>query len=158
MLGYFDDQSATEGSFNCNGWFMSGDLGVMDQAGNVRIEGRLKDTIIRGGHNIYPTHIETLALRHSGVDAATCFPVRDDRLGERVCIAVIGDASADDVLCHLAAEGLSRYEMPEYFMRVSELPMTASGKVLKRELTERVQRGELVPQFVRFRAVVESDP
>ncbi len=156
MLGYFDDQTATEGSFNSNGWFMSGDLGVMDPAGNVRIEGRLKDIIIRGGHNIYPTHIEVLAQRHSGVDAATCFPVRDDRLGERVCIAIIGDTSADDLLRHLAAEGLSRYEMPEYFLRVSELPMTASGKVFKRELTEAVQRGDLIPQFVRVRRMAGS--
>jgi acyl-CoA synthetase len=156
MLGYFDDQTATEGTFNSNGWFMSGDLGVMDQAGNVRIEGRLRDIIIRGGHNIYPTHIEALALRHSRVDAATCFPVRDDRLGERVCIAIIGDASADEVLHHLAEEGLSRYDMPEYFLRVSELPMTASGKVLKRELTDLVHRGDLIPQFVRVRTEVDS--
>ena len=156
MLGYFDNQTATESSFNSNGWFMSGDLGVMDRAGNVRMEGRLKDIIIRGGHNIYPAPIEALAVRHSGVDAATCFPVRDDRLGERVCIAIIGDATADDVLRHLAAEGLSRYEMPEYFLRVSELPMTASSKVLKRELTEAVQRGDLIPQFVRVRQVVQN--
>jgi acyl-CoA synthetase len=156
MLGYFDDQTATEGSFNSTGWFMSGDLGLVDRAGNIRIEGRLKDIIIRGGHNIYPAHIEALALRHSRVDAATCFPVRDDRLGARVCIGVIGDVSADEMLRHLAAEGLSRYEMPEYFLRVSELPMTANGKVFKRELTELVHRGDLIPQFVRIREVVDS--
>ena len=64
MLGYFDNQSATETSFNRDGWFMSGDLGVLDAAGNLKIEGRLKDLIIRGGHNIYPAEIEALALRH----------------------------------------------------------------------------------------------
>ena len=58
MLGYFNNQTATEGSFNSAGWFMSGDLGIADQAGNLRIEGRLKDLIISGGHNIHPSHIE----------------------------------------------------------------------------------------------------
>jgi acyl-CoA synthetase len=56
MLGYLANQTATEGSFNSDGWFLSGDLGVMDAKGNLRIEGRLKDLIIRGGHNIYPSH------------------------------------------------------------------------------------------------------
>ncbi len=156
MLGYFDDQAVTEASFNGDGWFMSGDLGVMDEAGNLRVEGRLKDTIIRGGHNIYPTHIEAAALRHGGVDKAACFPVPDDRLGERVCIAVIGDVNADQLLRHLEAEGLSRYDMPEYVVRVAEFPLTASGKIIKRELTERVLRGELIPEFVRGRARQEA--
>ena len=71
MLGYFDNQTATETSFNRDGWFMSGDLGSMDESGNLKVEGRLKDLIIRGGHNIYPAHIEALALRH-----AECRPRR----------------------------------------------------------------------------------
>ena len=93
MLGYFDDQSATETSFNRDGWYMSGDLGVLDQHGNLRVVGRLKDLIIRGGHNIYPAHIEALALRHVGVLRVACFPVADERLGERVCVAVTGDVT-----------------------------------------------------------------
>ncbi|MDR3534500.1 MAG: class I adenylate-forming enzyme family protein [Rhodopila sp.] len=151
MLGYFDNQSATEKSFNADGWFLSGDLGVMDGAGNLRIEGRLKDIIIRGGHNIYPDHIETLAIRGQGVEKAACFPVPDERLGERVCIAVVGDADPQDVLRHLATEGLSRYEMPEYFARVSDFPVNIHGKVLKRELIQMVERGDLAPQPIRFR-------
>lgn len=150
MLGYFDNQAATEGSFNRDGWFMSGDLGVMDGRGNLQIVGRLKDVIIRGGHNIYPTHIEALALRHVQVTRVACFPVADERLGERVCIAVSGSVAPDDLLSHLGREGLSRYDMPEYFVALAEFPLTPSGKILKRELAQMVKRGELAPQPVRF--------
>jgi acyl-CoA synthetase len=150
MLGYFDNQAATEASFNREGWFLSGDLGVMDARGNLKIVGRSKDLIIRGGHNIYPAHIEALALRHAGVARAACFPVADERLGERVCIAVMGGVAPEELLAHLGREGLSRYDMPEYFVRVEAFPLTASGKILKRELVEMVKRGELVPAAVRY--------
>jgi acyl-CoA synthetase len=150
MLGYFDNQAATESSFNREGWFLSGDLGVLDQRGNLKIVGRSKDLIIRGGHNIYPAHIEALALRHAGVARAACFPVADERLGERVCIAIAGSVAADELLAHLGAEGLSRYDMPEYFVRVEAFPLTASGKILKRELVEMAKRGELAPAPVRY--------
>lgn len=152
MLGYFDNQTATEASFNRGGWFMSGDLGSMDGSGNLKVEGRLKDLIIRGGHNIYPAHIEALALRHAGVVRVACFPVADERLGERVCIAVAGAVAADDLLAHLGREGLSKYDMPEYFARLDEFPLTASGKILKRELIEMVKRGAIAPIAVRFAA------
>lgn len=150
MLGYFDNQTATETSFNRDGWFMSGDLGVMDERGNLKVEGRLKDLIIRGGHNIYPAHIEALALRHQGVTRAACFPVADERLGERVCIAVTGGVAPDELLAHLGREGLSKFDMPEYFARLDEFPLTASGKILKRALVEMVKRGQLEPKPVRF--------
>jgi acyl-CoA synthetase len=151
MLGYFDDQMATERSFNAEGWFLSGDLGVLDTAGNLRIEGRLKDMIIRGGHNIYPDHIEAIAMRGCGVQKAACFPVPDERLGERVCIAVTGDVDPQDLLNHLASEGLPKHEMPEYFLRVQDFPLNVHGKVLKRDLVQMVERGELTPQPVRLR-------
>jgi acyl-CoA synthetase (AMP-forming)/AMP-acid ligase II len=67
MLGYFDDQASTEASFNTAGWFMTGDLGWMDENGYLRITGRKKDVIIRGGHNIFPARIEALAMRHGAV-------------------------------------------------------------------------------------------
>jgi acyl-CoA synthetase len=156
MLGYFDNQKATELSFNREGWFMSGDLGIMDEAGNLRIEGRLKDMIIRGGHNIYPSHIEALAHRNDHVEKAACFPVPDERLGERVCIAIIGTAAPQDLLTYMAAEGLSRYDMPEYFVKLEKFPLTASGKILKRELVEMVKRGEIKPQPVRFKSSVAA--
>jgi acyl-CoA synthetase len=150
MLGYFGNQSGTEASFNRDGWFMSGDLGSMDERGNLKVEGRLKDLIIRGGHNIYPARIEALALRHGGIVRAACFPVADERLGERVCIAVAGEVAAEELLAHLDHEGLSKYDMPEYFVRLDEFPLTASGKILKRELVEMMKRGAIRPVPVRF--------
>jgi acyl-CoA synthetase len=152
MLGYYGNQPATAASFNRDGWFRSGDLGVLDAAGNLRIVGRAKDLIIRGGHNIYPAHIEALALRHGAVERAACLPVPDERLGERACIAVIGAIEPDALIAHLAAEGLSKYDMPEYFLRVDCFPLTASGKILKRELVAMIRRGELAPIRVQWRA------
>ncbi len=150
MLGYLDNQTATEQSFNRDGWFLSGDLGRLDERGNLKIEGRLKDVIIRGGHNIYPAAIEALALRHPQVAKAAAFPVADERLGERVCLAIIGEVAGDAILAHLNTEGLSKYDMPEFYLRVAEFPLTASGKILKRELVQMVRRGELRPEPVRF--------
>jgi acyl-CoA synthetase len=149
MLGYFDNQTVTEKSFNDEGWFMSGDLGVIMPNGALRIEGRLKDLIIRGGHNIYPTHVEALALRHPDVQKAACFPVADERLGERACMAVIGSIDAAGLLAHLSAEGLSKYDLPEFFIALDSFPLTPSGKILKRDLVEMVKRHEISPQFVR---------
>ena len=89
MLGYFDDQAATEDAFNTDGWFMTGDLGSLDANGYLRIAGRSKDIIIRGGHNIHPARIEELATRHPAVQRAAAVPVKDARLGEKVCLAVV---------------------------------------------------------------------
>lgn len=149
MLGYFDNQSVTAASFNDEGWFMSGDLGVILPNGAFRFEGRLKDLINRGGRNIFPDHIEAFALRHPGVSKAACFPIPDRRLGERACIAVVGDVRPDDLIAHLRAQGLSKYDLPEYFAAIESLPLTPSGKVIKRELVEMARRGDLVPQLVR---------
>lgn len=152
MLGYFGNQKATESSFNKDGWFLSGDLGILDKAGNLRIEGRLKDLIIRGGHNIYPSHIEAIAIRHKDVARVAAFPVPDDRLGERVCIAVSGEVQPDALMQHLREQGVSKYDMPEFFVRVEAFPLTASGKILKRELTMQVRRGELQPIPIHSKA------
>ena len=157
MLGYFDNQSATEKSFNRQGWFLSGDLGSMDEAGNLKIEGRLKDLIIRGGHNIYPSRIEALAVSHADIAKAAAFPVADDRLGEKVCLAILGTVGADEVLAHLAAAGLSKYDMPDWFLRMEAFPLTPSGKILKRELVAMVERGEIAPEPVRYVARREND-
>jgi acyl-CoA synthetase len=150
MLGYLGNQAATEANFTADGMFRSGDLGALDIHGNLRIEGRLKDLVIRGGHNIYPARIEALALRHPAVERCAAFPVPDQRLGERVCLAVIGDITPPALLAHLAAEGLSRYDMPEWFLRLDRFPLTASGKVLKRELVALAKRGELDMAPVRY--------
>jgi len=155
MLGYFNNQNATESSFNSSGWFMSGDLGRFDEAGNLEIVGRKKDLIIRGGHNIHPGHIEEYAHRHPCIRKAAAFGVTDPRLGEKVCLAIICNGTpldAEDILAHLAREGLSKFDMPEYFLTLPEFPLTASGKILKRELMQRVESGQLLPQPVRYRA------
>lgn len=155
MLGYYANQEATAASFNSNGWFMSGDLGSLDQRGNLKIDGRLKDLIIRGGHNIYPIEIEALALRHTQVEKVAVFAVADERLGEKVCAAVIGPIEANVLLNHLADEGLSRYDMPEYFVRMDAFPLTASGKILKRELVDMAKRGDITPAPVRYQSPQE---
>jgi acyl-CoA synthetase len=154
MLGYFNNQTATENSFNAQGWFMSGDLGRFDDNGNLQIVGRKKDLIIRGGHNIHPAHIENLALKHPAVVKAAAFPVADVRLGERVCLALIArDGAVLDiaaVLDHLHGAGLSKYDMPEYFIAMEAFPLTASGKILKRELIEWTRSGRIKPEAVRW--------
>lgn len=156
MLGYFDDQASTEDSFNAAGWFLTGDLGWMDEAGYIRITGRKKDVIIRGGHNIFSARIETLAMQHSAVARAAALPVPDERLGERVCLAVMpkpGHSIAPDaMLAHLDQAGLSRYDMPEYWLEVADIPLTASGKILKRAVAAELEAGRLAPQPIRWKA------
>lgn len=154
MLGYFDDQSANDDAFNDDGWFMTGDLGRLDKDGYLQITGRKKDLIIRGGHNIYPAHIENLAMQHPGVARAAALPVPDQRLGEKVCLAVMlrpdSAVTPDEVLAHLDRCGLSRYDMPEYFLKLDEIPLTASGKILKRDIAAQIVEGRIVPSPVRF--------
>lgn len=154
MLGYFNDQIATEESFNEGGWFMTGDLGWMDEQGYLRITGRRKDVIIRGGHNIYPARIEALAAKHPAIKRVAAVPMPDARLGEKVCLAVMfrpGHVAApQDILEHLDRSGLSKYDMPEYFASVDEIPLTASGKVRKRDVSDWITGGALKPQPVRW--------
>jgi len=156
MLGYFGNQTATEQSFNRDGWFMSGDLGRLDAAGNLEIVGRAKDLIIRGGHNIYPSQIEDLAIRHPSASKVAVFPVRDERLGEKVCLAVIAKEGAhiagEEMLAHLFEAGLSKYDMPEYYLELDAFPVTASGKILKRSMVESARDGTLPLTPVRFHA------
>merc|ERR1711969_73425 len=156
MMGYFDDQAATEKAFNKDGWFMTGDLGRMDEHGYLTLTGRLKEIIIRGGHNIPPARIESLASRHPDVARAAAVGVKDERLGEKVCLVVMPrDGVAvdpQDVLRHLDETGLSKYDMPEFFLQVDEIPLSASGKMLKRALLPDIEQGKLVPQPIRFKA------
>jgi acyl-CoA synthetase (AMP-forming)/AMP-acid ligase II len=153
MLGYFDDQAATEAAFNVHGWFMTGDLGWMDENGYLRITGRKKDVIIRGGHNIYPARIEDLAMRHPAVERVAAVPVADERLGEKVCLAVMWRAGARvapaEMLDHLDAMGLSKYDMPEYFLDVDQIPLTPSGKIRKRDIADAIAQGRATPTPVR---------
>ena len=156
MLGYFDDPKATADAFNAGGWFMTGDLGSLDENDYLRIAGRQKDIIIRGGHNIHPARIEELATRHAAVQRAAAVPVKDPRLGEKVCLAVVLRAgqklSPDELLAHLDAAGLSKFDMPEYFLTLDEIPVTPNGKMLKRAITDQIAQGRITPLPVRWQA------
>jgi acyl-CoA synthetase len=160
MLGYFNDPDTTERSFNKHGWFMTGDLGWLDDNKYLRITGREKDVIIRGGHNIYPAKIEALASRHQAAQQVVVFPIADPRLGEKVCLALkVRDGLAvtgDEMLAHLDQVGLSKYDMPEYFVLVDDFPKTSSGKLLKRELVEWARDGRLSLQPVRWKPGVSA--
>jgi acyl-CoA synthetase len=129
---------------------------MLDEQGNLHFVGRKKDLIIRGGHNIHPARIEDLAHRHPAVLKAAAFGVPDERLGEKVCLSVVlrpgGVVDAQVLLAHLHDAGLSKYDMPEYFACLEAFPLTASGKILKRELLEWVKSGKLEPEPVRWRA------
>ncbi|RDC71963.1 cyclohexanecarboxylate-CoA ligase [Rhodovulum sp. 12E13] len=154
MLGYFDDQRATERAFNRNGWFMTGDLGRIDADGYITITGRLKEIIIRGGHNIHPARIEQLAMKFPRVERAAALGVADERLGEKVCLVLMskdgGEITAGEILPHLDRAGLSRFDMPEYLLNVPEIPLSPSGKILKRALVPDIASGQLRPDPVRF--------
>jgi acyl-CoA synthetase len=95
-----------------------------------------------------------MAMRHVNVMKAAAFPIADARLGEKVCLAVIAKQatahSPEQLLQHLAKEGLSKYDMPEYYIEVESFPVTASGKVLKRVLVDMARSGELRPLPVRW--------
>jgi acyl-CoA synthetase len=155
MLGYFDDQIATERAFNAHGWFMTGDLGTVDVDGYLRVTGRRKDVIIRGGHNINPARIEDLAMRHAAIDRAAAIPVADARLGERICLAITlragQTAPVEQILSHLAEAGLSKYEMPEFFVTLSDMPLMPNGKIQRQDLTAWVREGRVVPVSVTVR-------
>ena len=154
MLGYFDDQVATDAAFNADGWFMTGDLGCIDAAGYLRITGRKKDVIIRGGRNIHPMPIEALASNHPAVEQAAAFPVPDPRLGERVCLAIVPaiGATLDPIalVAHLSAGGVPTPDLPEFILLLTAMPLTASGKIVKRELIRWVEEGRTRPEPVRL--------
>ena len=153
MLGYYADEVATAKSFNSHGWFMTGDLGSLDEDGYLHITGRIKDVIIRAGHNIHPARIEQLAARHPGVEKAAAIPFPDPRLGERVCLVIVPRAGArpnpQQILKFLKDEGLSKYDLPEYFAEIDGMPLTPGGKVLKRELLALIDTGRLDPELLR---------
>ena len=162
MLGYFDDQASTEKAFNSSGWFLTRDLGWVDDDGYLRITGREKDVIIRGGRNIFPIKLENLALQHEAVAKAAVIAVPDERLGEKVCLVVSGrpgaQVSGADLLSHLDNAELSKFDMPEYFVQLDDIPLLPSGKVFKRRLVQWLEDKEIVPQPIRFTSRKPSKP
>jgi fatty-acyl-CoA synthase len=146
MRGYFDMEEATAATIDAEGWLHSGDLGTMDERGYCRIEGRLKDMIIRGGENIYPREIEAVLFDHDGVADVAVVGIPDDRWGEQVAAFVrIADgaaASPADLNAHVRGR-LAAYKVPRTWVFVDTFPLTGSGKVQKFVLRERFVKGDL---------------
>jgi cyclohexanecarboxylate-CoA ligase len=143
-LGYRDPGLNRE-AFDANGFFRTGDLGVVDADGYLTITGRVKDIIIRRGEKFSAKEIEDLLFEHPKVRAVAVVPIPDPAVGERVC-AVVVPARADDppdlaeLGQYLTSRELSRRKLPERLELVAELPTTASGKVMKHVLKERLAR------------------
>ena len=146
MRGYFDMEEATAATIDAEGWLHSGDLGTMDERGYCRIEGRLKDMIIRGGENIYPREIEAVLFDHDGVADVAVVGIPDDRWGEQVAAFVrIADgaaASPAELNAHVRGR-LAAYKVPRTWVFVDTFPLTGSGKVQKFVLRERFVKGDL---------------
>jgi acyl-CoA synthetase (AMP-forming)/AMP-acid ligase II len=140
--GYFGDPDATAKAVDSGGWLHTGDVGTMDAEGNLRITDRKKDMFVVGGFNAYPAEIERALLAHPGVAQLAVVGVPDERLGEVGCAFVVAAAGEDaeslpDSLLEFAREKIANYKVPRYFEVVDQLPLNASGKVLKTELRAR---------------------
>ncbi|MES9522788.1 FadD3 family acyl-CoA ligase [Streptomyces capoamus] len=140
MRGYHDDPEATAEAITADGWLRTGDVGVLDEAGNLRITDRLKDMFIVGGFNAYPAEIEQLLLTHPDVTDAAVIGVPDPRLGEVAKAYVVrrpgSHLTADDLIAWSRRE-MANYKVPRSVEFVRSLPRNAGGKVLKGELRER---------------------
>jgi len=137
MKGYYMMPDKTEQAIDAQGWLHTGDLGSMDAEGYVRMIGRLKDMIIRGGENIYPVEIEEFLLRHAGVAEAAVVGVPDDYMGEEAVAIVRRQPGVDldeERLRVYCRQGISRYKVPKYYLFVEAFPLTPSGKFKKNEL------------------------
>jgi cyclohexanecarboxylate-CoA ligase len=145
MLGYLGRPDETADLFTPDGWSRSGDLGVMDADGYVRVTGRTKDIIIRGGMNISVREIEDLLAAHPGVRNAAVVGMPDERLGERVCCYLVatdpaGPPTLDDITTYLQGRGVAVQKTPERLEVVTELPTTATGKIQKHLLRQDIAR------------------
>jgi len=143
MREYFEDPEATADAVDPAGWLHTGDIGVMDEAGNVRITDRKKDMFIVGGFNAYPAEIEGMLLRHPGVAQAAVVGMPDERLGEvGVAFVVPRPGAVVDTLAEelvsFARDTMANYKVPRRVEVVEALPLNASGKVLKTELRARL--------------------
>ena len=137
MQGYFEDPEATAETVDAEGWLHTGDIGVLDERGNLRITDRLKDMYVVGGFNAYPAEIEQVLATHPAVAEAAVVGVPDDRLGEvgKAFVVARPGATLDaDELTAYCRERMANYKVPRSVEVVDALPRNASGKVLKFEL------------------------
>ena len=145
MLGYNDNPQATTAAIDSDGWLHTGDLGRMDSRGYIKITGRVKEMIIRGGENLFPAEIENAMLEHDGIDEVAVVGIPDKKWGEQVACFV--RSSSDEALraADLKAfirDRLSPQKTPRYWISVSDWPLTGSGKIQKFKLTEAFVAGE----------------
>ena len=138
MKGYYKQPEATADAMR-NGWFHTGDIGTLDADGYLSIVDRKKDMILRGGFNVYPRELEEVLLTHPAVSLAAVVGVPDSRLGEEVKAFIVKKAGREvtaDELLAWCKEQFAAYKYPRLIEFRSELPMSATGKILKRELRD----------------------
>jgi fatty-acyl-CoA synthase len=139
MLGYWDDESATQAAIDSAGWMHTGDLGVLDDEGYLTISGRIKDMIIRGGENVYPREVEEFLYTHPAVADVQVIGVPDAKYGEEICAWVRLREGHELSLADIEAfcrGRIAHYKVPRYLEIVDEFPMTVTGKVRKVEMRE----------------------
>jgi acyl-CoA synthetase (AMP-forming)/AMP-acid ligase II len=140
MRGYFEDPTETAKTIDAEGWLHTGDIGVMDERGYLRITDRIKDMFITGGFNCYPAEIENGMHRHPGIAQVAVIGVPDERMGEVGMAFVVPRPGATLEPAELIAwcrEQMAHFKAPKRIEIVSALPTNASGKVLKYELRQR---------------------
>ncbi|HWN69606.1 MAG TPA: AMP-binding protein [Haliangium sp.] len=139
MLGYWNNPEATRAALDDAGWMHTGDMATMDEHGYVKIVGRIKDMIIRGGENIYPREVEEFLHRHPGVSEAQVIGVPSARYGEEVMAWVRlkpgASVTEEDLVAHCTGQ-IATYKIPRYWKLVDEFPMTVTGKVQKFRMRE----------------------
>jgi fatty-acyl-CoA synthase len=139
MKGYYNNPEATRAAIDDGGWLRTGDQATMDEDGYLRITGRIKDIIIRGGENISPKEIEDLMRHHPAVSDVYVYAVKSEFFGEEVGASVRlkpGEAATQDELREFCQGKVARFKIPKYIRFVGEFPMTASGKIQKFKLRE----------------------
>ena len=148
MIDYFDMPEKTAETIDTDGWLHSGDLGTMDDRGYVRITGRLKDMIIRGGENIFPAEIENRLYAHPSIANVAVVGVPDETWGEQVAAVVqLTEGGTLDIatLNAFCRETLASHKVPRLWYMTDEYPLTGSGKVQKFVLVEQISKGALQP-------------
>ena len=145
FMGYFDEPELTARALDEEGWYYSGDLCRMDEAGYIKITGRKKDIIVRGGENISSREVEDILLQHPKIHDACVVAMSDERLGERSCAYVVLKAphhslSLEDVVTFFSRKRVAKYKYPEHIVVIEKLPRTASGKIQKFLLRKDIMR------------------